>query len=193
MVAQRSSVLWARLWVSAMVASSPGQKFVSCVTLSEKNRPGDEASAMATGGSDLCLVTGASGYIGSHVVQQLLQRGDARVRGTVRDLKSEKAEKLSKFVPDAKYLLELVEARLQNADSWIEAVKGCCQVYHIASPVPRKAPRVENEVIPKPKINPQALQVKVWQHFVQNFFSLQPYSFHYIPCCNCTKLSPTFT
>ena len=85
--------------------------------------------------------------IGSHVVQQLLQRGDVRVRGTVRDLKSEKAEKLSQFVPDAKYPLELVEAQLQNAESWIEAVKGCYQVYHIASPVARKVPRDENELI----------------------------------------------
>ena len=71
------------------------------------------------------------------------------MRGMVRDHNSEKVEKLSKFVPDAKYTLELVKVQLLNADSWIEAVKGCCQVYHIASPVPRKAPRDENEVIMK--------------------------------------------
>ncbi len=103
---------------------------------------------MATATSpELCLVTGASGYIAGHVIKQLLERGEVRVRGTVRSLKNEKNEKLRSLVPDAKYPLELVEGDLLNAESWIEAVKGCSKVYHVASPFPRGTPRDENEVI----------------------------------------------
>jgi len=36
----------------------------------------------------IVLVTGATGYIAMHVVQQLLQGGGYRVRGTVRSLKN---------------------------------------------------------------------------------------------------------
>ena len=36
----------------------------------------------------LVLVTGASGYVATHVAQQLLEAGH-RVRGTVRSLKNE--------------------------------------------------------------------------------------------------------
>ncbi len=103
---------------------------------------------MATATSpELCLVTGASGYIAGHVIKQLLERGEVRVRGTVRSLKNEKNEKLRSLVPDAKYPLELVEGDLLNAESWIEAVKGCSKVYHVASPLPRGTPRDENELI----------------------------------------------
>ena len=37
----------------------------------------------------VALVTGASGFIASHIVQQLLKAGSVRVRGTVRSLKTE--------------------------------------------------------------------------------------------------------
>ena len=94
------------------------------------------------------LVTGASGFIATHVIYQLQQQGKVRVRGTVRSLKREdKVKPLRDLVPDAKYPLRLVPADLLDPESWSRAVKGCTYVYHIASPLPSTVPRDENEVI----------------------------------------------
>ena len=85
---------------------------------------------------ELILVTGASGYLASHIVKQLLELG-CRVRGTVRSLKDEKkVAPLRKLVENPKHDLELVEADLLNESSWLEAVKGCTYVLHTASPFP---------------------------------------------------------
>ena len=68
------------------------------------------------------LVTGASGYLASHIIQQLLQAGTYMVRGTVRNLANEqKIVPLRRLTPEyARYELELVEADLLNKGSWIE-------------------------------------------------------------------------
>jgi len=64
------------------------------------------------------LVTGASGFIASQVVDLLL-RNDYRVRGTVRRLTNEaKIRPLLNLCPDSKYPLELVEADLNDHNSW---------------------------------------------------------------------------
>lgn len=98
------------------------------------------------------LVTGASGYIGTHIVQQLQQQG-YQVRGTVRSTSNEKkVEPLFKLCPDARFPLELVEASLSSADGWLEAVQGCKYVMHVASPLPASAPKDEDEVI-KPAVD----------------------------------------
>ncbi|EDV29632.1 putative uncharacterized oxidoreductase [Trichoplax sp. H2] len=103
-------------------------------------------------GQPITLVTGASGFLASHIVQQLLQKG-LKVRGTVRSLQNqEKVEPLRQLSKDSPQSLELVEADLLNKDSWIKAVEGCTYVCHVASPFPIKAPNNEMDLI-KPAVD----------------------------------------
>jgi len=74
----------------------------------------------------LVLVTGANGYIGSHVVDQLLGQG-MKVRGTVR---SHEKGKWAQDYFDEKYgkgKLELViVSDFSKPGAYNEAVKGLC-------------------------------------------------------------------
>ena len=64
------------------------------------------------------LVTGASGYIATHVIKQLQEAG-YQVRGTVRSLSDEaKVKHLNDLCPEAAFKLELVEADLTKPESW---------------------------------------------------------------------------
>ncbi len=80
------------------------------------------------------LVTGASGYIASWIVQYLLEEG-YHVRGTVRSTKAyakiEHLQKMQEKFPD---MLDLFEADLMKPGSFDEAAKGCQVVIHTASP-----------------------------------------------------------
>lgn len=68
--------------------------------------------------STVVLVTGAGGFIATHIVKQLQEEG-YRVRGTVRSLEDEeRIKKLKELCPDAKHELELVEADLTKPESW---------------------------------------------------------------------------
>uniref|UniRef100_A0A8R1E1A9 Epimerase domain-containing protein n=1 Tax=Caenorhabditis japonica TaxID=281687 RepID=A0A8R1E1A9_CAEJA len=80
------------------------------------------------------LVTGASGFIGTHCVEVLLKNG-YKVRGTVRDLKN-KAKVQPVRQLDKRDLLELVEADLLDPLCWKNAIAGCDYVLHVASPFP---------------------------------------------------------
>jgi len=76
------------------------------------------------------LVTGASGHIGSHVVNQLTKNGYI-IRGTVRNPKDEKkVEFLKKINPN----IQLFEADLLKKGSFDEAAKGSDYILHVASP-----------------------------------------------------------
>ncbi len=93
------------------------------------------------------LVTGASGFIAQHCILELLRAG-YRVRGTVRDLDkvARVRQALSAHV-DVEGRLEFVQADLSSDSGWAEAARGCRYVMHVASPLPRKPPKHEDDLI----------------------------------------------
>ncbi|KAL3152539.1 hypothetical protein ABBQ32_001567 [Trebouxia sp. C0010 RCD-2024] len=79
-------------------------------------------------------VTGVSGYIGSEVVKQLLEKGYT-VRGTVRSkANTSKVQHLLKLSDALPGNLELFEADLLKAGDFDEVVCGADFVLHSASP-----------------------------------------------------------
>ncbi len=87
---------------------------------------------MTTNTRPIC-VTGASGFIASHIVKDLLAHG-YRVRGTVRDASRRDKYDYLHALPGAAERLELVSADLLAPESFAAAVAGCEYVLHTASP-----------------------------------------------------------
>jgi nucleoside-diphosphate-sugar epimerase len=94
------------------------------------------------------LVTGGSGFIGSHCLLQLLAAGH-RVRTTVRSLKREAEVRglLKEGGAEPGDQLAFVAADLERDAGWPEAVAGCEYVLHVASPFPANVPKHEDELI----------------------------------------------
>jgi dihydroflavonol-4-reductase len=97
------------------------------------------------------LLTGANGYIGRHILLELLNQG-YQVRASVRSL--DKAEQviaaLKPFVKDVNLLstnLEFIELALDKDAGWSEAMAGVQVLMHTASPFPLVIPADENKLI----------------------------------------------
>jgi nucleoside-diphosphate-sugar epimerase len=98
--------------------------------------------------SETVLVTGGTGFVGSHCVLQLLQEG-YRVRTTLRSMgrKGEIHDMMKAGGITSFDRLTFIETDLMKDDNWDEAVKGCTYVLHVASPIFFALPKDENEII----------------------------------------------
>jgi dihydroflavonol-4-reductase len=92
------------------------------------------------------LVTGATGYIASHIIAELLSRG-YDVVGTVRSLTNKDKYAFLYELPHSKEHLELREADLSDPKSWESALEGVASVIHVASPIPPVVPTPEYDFI----------------------------------------------
>jgi dihydroflavonol-4-reductase len=94
------------------------------------------------------LVTGGSGFVGSHCILKLLAAGH-HVRATVRNPNREREVRamLKQGGAEAGDRLTLIAADLEKDAGWSEAVAGCEYVLHVASPFPPTIPKHEDELI----------------------------------------------
>jgi len=94
------------------------------------------------------LVTGGSGFIGSHAIAALLVQGHT-VQATVRNLSREgdvrAMLKVAGIEPGDR--LKFFAADLEKDAGWAEAAAGCEYVLHVASPLPPNLPKREDELI----------------------------------------------
>ncbi|GAB2218392.1 hypothetical protein Droror1_Dr00001615 [Drosera rotundifolia] len=85
------------------------------------------------GAGKVVCVTGASGYIASWIVKQLLQRGYT-VKASVRDPDNPKKTEHLRTLDGANERLHLFKANLLEEGAFDSGVEGCEGVFHTASP-----------------------------------------------------------
>ena len=104
-----------------------------------------ESTSMDNPLSETVLITGITGFLGSQIANNLLNRG-FKVKGTVRSLKNK--EKLSPIynLPNQNNL-QLVEANLLDETCWDNIVSDVTYILHVASPFFLAVPKNEDEII----------------------------------------------
>ena len=92
------------------------------------------------------LVTGASGFIAIHCINELLNAGYA-VKGSLRDMRREYEVKKSLAIDSENHKLEFCKLDLLDDEGWDEAALDCDYILHIASPFTIEEPKKESDLI----------------------------------------------
>lgn len=93
------------------------------------------------------LLTGVTGFLGSHTAIQLLNKG-YKVIGTLRNL--DRVSEIKEVIAqNTEYIdnLEFAEADLLDEEVWCDLVSEVQDIIHIASPFPRELPKNEDDLI----------------------------------------------
>lgn len=90
-------------------------------------------------------VTGANGYIGSHVVREFLARG-YRVKATVRDIQDPSRTQHLQHLSGSERL-ELASADVLKASGWEEVLKDCDCLVHCAAAVKMAAREPQRDIV----------------------------------------------
>ena len=112
-----------------------------------------KAEASESSGKPLIVITGITGFIGSHLLAHCIDSlaGEYRIRGTARNPSDyDKMEPLYNYFGGEEALkarVEIVHADLQDADSIDQAVQGASYVIHTANPVGLSEPTDPNEMV----------------------------------------------
>ena len=98
--------------------------------------------------TETVLVTGGTGFVGSHCIFQLLSKG-YNVKTTLRSLarKNKVLEMLQTGGLTQFANLEFYETDLAQDANWDTAAKDCTYILHVASPIGLELPKDENDFI----------------------------------------------
>ena len=92
------------------------------------------------------LVTGASGFIAIHCINELLNAGYA-VKGSLRNMRREDEVRKSLKKDSENHKLEFCNLNLLDDEGWDEAAFDCDYLLHIASPFTIEEPKKESILI----------------------------------------------
>ncbi|HVI47783.1 MAG TPA: aldehyde reductase [Chitinophaga sp.] len=93
------------------------------------------------------LLTGVTGFLGSHTAIQLLEKG-YKVTGTLRSM--DRAGSIKEVIArhtSQVHNLTFAQADLSDKDVWFDLTRDIDFVQHVASPFPRELPKQENDLI----------------------------------------------
>lgn len=129
--------------------------------------------------SETILVTGANGFVGSKVVEILLEYGFKKLRCLVRSGKN--LEKLQQIADSHKSEVEFYQGNLLSRDDCLHAAEGASVVYHLAAGVEKSFPGCFlNSVVATRNLLDAVIQGQTLKRFV-NISSIAVYSNEKIP------------